>query len=59
MTNIPEWAIRAADDYHGAQEVDRDLALLIAGCSTPAILDLSKADREIVITNLIHRESMP
>lgn len=50
--DIPEWAIQAADDFHGAQEVDLELARTISRVFTASFLNLTKAEREATIIAL-------
>ena len=56
MSNIPAWALQAADDFHGAQEVDRDLAALIAARMSPSIANLTRSERNGMIELMLDRE---
>ena len=53
---IPSWALRAADDFHGAQSIDLDLAALLAKRASAALMDLTPMQREQEIVAIIAKE---
>lgn len=56
MTDIPAWALQMADDFHGAQEVDLELAALIAARMAESTSRLTRSDRNGMIELMLARE---
>ena len=54
---IPAWALQAADDFHGGQEIDRPLALMISERMAPSIMARSRYDRDALIEQMIAKET--
>lgn len=55
-TEIPAWALQVADDFHGAQEVDLELAALIAARLSPGVARLTRSERAGMIEAMIAKE---